>query len=79
MLDFSPAGLAGAVIGTGIAAVAYRWLVALLDRGLRAQTRSAGGENRSPLERALLLRVVLATDIVIFAGLGYWLGVTIWG
>jgi hypothetical protein len=78
MIDISPAGLAGAVIGTAIAAVAYHWLVAVLDRGLRAQTRSAGGENSSPLERALLLRVVLATDIAIFAGLGYWLGATIW-
>ena len=31
------------------------------------------------LEHALLLRVVLATDIIVFAGIGYWLGAMIGG
>jgi hypothetical protein len=78
MIDISPAGLAGAVIGRVIAAVAYRWIVALVERGLREQHRSDGRTTSEALEAPVLLRVLLATDIVIFAGLGYWLGVTFW-
>jgi hypothetical protein len=78
MIDLSAAGLAGAVIGTAIAALIYGRLAALLERSLlreRSQTRGDG----EPVERALLLRVVLATDIIIFAGIGYWLGTVIAG
>ena len=35
--------------------------------------------NARPLERGLLLRVVLAADIIVFAGIGYWLGAMIGG
>jgi hypothetical protein len=78
MIDISPAGLAGAAIGTVIAAVAYRWIVVLVERGLREQQRSEGRTTSEALEAPVLLRLLLATDIFVFAGLGYWLGATFW-
>jgi hypothetical protein len=79
MLDISPAGLLGAVIGTAVAAWVYRPLSALVDRGLAKLPRSEGATEREPIERGLLLRFVLAADILIFAGAGYWLGAIIGG
>jgi hypothetical protein len=84
MLDISPAGLLGAALGTVLAAVAYVPLAAAVGRGLRTRPRTGqtGEPDAAPrggLERALLLRLVLAADIVVFAGLGYWLGAAIGG
>ena len=79
MVDLSPAGLLGAVIGTAIAALVYGRVVAWVERALRARDRSESGMEGEALEHALLLRVVLATDIIVFAGIGYWLGAMIGG
>ena len=79
MVDLSPAGLLGAVIGTAIAALVYGRVVALVERVLRARDRSESGMEGEAFERALLLRVVLAIDIIVFAGIGYWLGAMIGG
>jgi uncharacterized protein involved in cysteine biosynthesis len=79
MIDLSPAGLAGAVIGTAIAALIYGRLAALVERSLLTRERSQSSGDAEPIERALLLRAVLATDIIVFAGIGYWLGIVIAG
>ena len=79
MLDISPAGLLGAAVGTAIAALAYGPLAALAERRFQALDRSKGLGQGELLERGLLRRVVLAADIFLFAGVGYWLGAAIGG
>jgi hypothetical protein len=79
MPDISPTGLLGAVIGTVVAAVAYRPLAMLVEQGLAALARSDRSAEFEPFERGLLLRVVFALDLFLFAGVGYWLGATIGG
>jgi hypothetical protein len=81
MIDLSLAGLLGAVLGTVAAAVAYAPLVEFAERSLRARDPSASAEERSALEREipLLRRALLAVDIIVLAGLGYWLGQMIGG
>jgi hypothetical protein len=87
MIDLSFAGLFGAFIGTAIAALAYVPLVALIERHLRARAASQNDDaNGSSAEQetlqqeiSLLRRSVLAADIIVFAGLGYWLAATIAG
>ena len=70
MIELSLAGLVGAFAGTVVAAFAYAPLVIALQRGLAL---------RAPEEISILRRAVLAMDILIFAGLGYWLGTLLSG
>jgi hypothetical protein len=87
MIDLSFAGLIGAFIGTAIAGLAYVPLVSLIERHLRARAASEStDENRNQAEQEtlkqeiyLLRRSVLAADIIVFAGLGYWLAATLAG
>ena len=67
MIDFSLAGLLGAVLGTVAAAVAYGPLVAFVERSFRPRDPAASAEERSALEREipLLRRAVLAVDIIV--------------
>jgi hypothetical protein len=87
MMDLSLAGLIGAFIGMAIAAVAYAPLVSLLERFLRAgaacdsaeKGRTGSEQETSQQEISLLRRGVLAADIIVFAGFGYWLAATLVG
>jgi hypothetical protein len=86
MIDLSFAGLIGAFIGTAIAGLAYVPLVSLIERHLRARASESTDENRNQAEQetlkqeiSLLRRGVLAADIIVFAGLGYWLAATLAG
>jgi hypothetical protein len=87
MIDLSFAGLIGAFIGTAIAGLAYVPLVSSIERHLRARAASEStDENRNQAEQEtlkqesyLLRRSVLAADIIVFAGLGYWLAATLAG
>ena len=74
MINLSLAGLLGAVIGTVIAALVYVPLVDFVERGLRS--RADSGAERETLEQeiSLLRRAVFAVDVLVFAGIGYWLG-----
>lgn len=73
MINLSLAGLIGAVIGTVVAALVYVPLVTFVERGMRSRAdRVAEGEILEQ-EISLLRRAVLAADIIVFAGLGYWL------
>ena len=76
MMDLSLAGLIGAVIGTIIAALAYVPLLTFVERGLRSRVSAGSADERESFERetSLLRRAVLAVDIIVFAGIGYWLG-----
>jgi hypothetical protein len=81
MIDISLAGLIGAIVGTAIAALAYGRLVALVEQALRMRGPRATVEERRSLEseKAMLRRALLAIDIIVFAGVGYALGVRLWG
>jgi hypothetical protein len=73
MINLSLAGLIGAMIGTAVAAVIYHLSIGVLERAMRekpptAEVREAG------LSPSIVRRAVLTVDLVIFAGLGYWLG-----
>ena len=76
MTDLSLAGLLGAFVGTIIAAVAYGPLVAVIERGFMSRAPAESAEERRTLEQemAILRRAVLAADILVLAGIGYWLG-----
>jgi hypothetical protein len=76
MMELSLAGLVGAVIGTVVAALAYVPLVTYVERALRSRASSGGVDERETFEQevSLLRRAVLAADIIVFAGIGYWLG-----
>jgi glycerol uptake facilitator-like aquaporin len=81
MLDLSLAGLLGAMAGTAVAAVCYGPLVTVVERGFRARGQPQTVEQRAAFgqELAVLRRAVLAIDILLFAGLGYWLGTLVEG
>jgi hypothetical protein len=76
MMDLSLAGLMGAVIGTIVAALAYVPLLTFVERGLRSRVSAGSAEERESVEQeaSLLRRAVLTVDIIVFAGIGYWLG-----
>jgi hypothetical protein len=78
MMDISGPGLLGAFVGTAVAALLYRPLTLLLERGI-ARLMSSESSEHEPIERGVLYRVVLAGDILVCAGAGYWLGATMGG
>jgi hypothetical protein len=78
MIDISFSGLIGAFIGTAIAAFAYAPLVSSIERHLRTRAAGEGAAEHvhhgvMQQEISLLRRGLLAADIIVFAGLGYWL------
>jgi hypothetical protein len=82
MIEISLAGLVGAVIGIVVAALAYAPILAWVQRHLGMRPGSGEGERpEQAVEHALSLlpRVVLAGDILLFAGLGYWLAAMLAG
>jgi predicted DNA-binding transcriptional regulator len=80
MIGISLAGLAGAAVGIVVAALIYGWLAAAIERWVRAR-RVPTAEDRATFvqELALLRRGVLAFDILICGGIGYWIGDSIAG
>jgi hypothetical protein len=81
MLDISLAGLIGAIAGTVVAGVSYHLSIGALDRRMRERAQTQTAEEREKAEAALSImrRFVLTTDLLLFAGLGYWIGSTYWG
>jgi len=74
MMNLSLVGLIGAVIGTIIAAMVYVPLITFVERGVRSRADGAAEGETLEQEISLLRRAVLAADIIVFAGIGYWLG-----
>jgi Na+/glutamate symporter len=80
MIAISYAGLAGATVGLLVAALIYGPLAAAVERRLRAR-RVPAAEDQATFAQDLSLvrRGVLAFDILVFGGLGYWIGHSIGG
>jgi hypothetical protein len=78
-MELSLAGLVGAVLGTMLSAALYGPLIDIIERGLRRN--GALPEDRTSLanEIALLRRGILAADMLLCAGLGYWIGLKLGG
>jgi hypothetical protein len=76
MIDISLAGLVGAVLGIVIAAAVYGTVIDAIERWLTAHREP---QEHPDGEVALLRRGVLAVDMLLFAGLGYWIGYKISG
>jgi hypothetical protein len=73
MMEISLAGLVGAMIGTVVAGIAYGTTIDAVERWLTAR-RSPQEQKTAGTELALLRRGVLTVDLLVFAGLGYWIG-----
>ncbi|MCC6890007.1 MAG: hypothetical protein IT536_15860 [Hyphomicrobiales bacterium] len=79
MLDISLAGLIGAIAGTILAGVAYHLLIGLVEEAVRGRAARASDGERLELTLAVVRRTVLVADLLLFAGLGYWIGARLWG
>ena len=54
-------------------------MIGFVEKSLRAHDQSQTAEEREAFERkiAVMRRIVLALDILLFGGLGYWIGETL--
>ncbi|HEY6254981.1 MAG TPA: hypothetical protein VIY51_04220 [Xanthobacteraceae bacterium] len=78
-MDLSLAGLIGAVLGTIVSAVIYGRLVDAIEGALRKRRGAGDDQATFTQEIALLRRGILAADMLLCAGLGYWVGQKIGG
>jgi hypothetical protein len=76
MINLSLAGLIGAMLGAMIAAVTYHLFIGVFERKWRERERRLSAEERNSgdLTLSAIRRLVLTVDLLVFAGLGYWLG-----
>ena len=73
-MELSLAGLIGAVVGTIASALVYGRLVDAIEGTVRKARGAPDDHATFAQEIALLRRGVLAADMLLFAGLGYWVG-----
>jgi hypothetical protein len=78
-MELSLAGLIGAVLGTAVSAALYGPLVDAVEGALRKRRAATEERGTFAQEIALLRRGILAADMLLCAGVGYWIGVTIGG
>jgi hypothetical protein len=78
-MELSLAGLIGAALGTGVSALIYGRLIDAVEGSLRKGRAEGEDPATFAQELALLRRGILAADMLLCAGLGYWIGVKIGG
>jgi hypothetical protein len=78
-MELSLAGLIGAVLGTIVSAAIYGPLIDAIERVLRKRRTVTDDRATFAQEIALLRRGILAADMLLCAGVGYWIGLTIGG
>jgi hypothetical protein len=78
-IGISLGGLIGAIIGTIVAAFAFGPMASFVERGLKLMRGTEPQDHTSSSEIALLRRGVLAFDLLVFCGGGYWIGNVIGG
>ena len=78
-MEISLAGLVGAAIGTAASALFYGRLVDAIEAGLRRGRTEAEDSAAFAAELGLLRRGILAADMLLCAGLGYWIGLKVGG
>ncbi len=64
-----------------MAAANYFAVIGFVEKSLRSHDQSQTAEEREVFERKIgvMRRTVLALDILLFGGLGYWIGETLGG
>jgi hypothetical protein len=77
MFDISLAGLIGAFVGTIIAGVNYHLFIGAMERAMQKPDNTPEERDAAEAKLSLLRRVVLTVELLVFAGLGYWIGKTI--
>ena len=78
-MDLSLAGLIGAVLGTVVSAAIYGRLIDVIETAFRKGRGAQDDQATFAQEIALLRRGVLAADMLLCAGLGYWIGQKVGG
>jgi hypothetical protein len=80
-MDLSLPALLGAMLGTIVGAINYAVIMRIVEPRLRALDKSQSREELEEFERkiALMRRIILAIEVVVFAAIGYWLGRTFGG
>ena len=80
-MELPLAGLLGAMVGTMLGAINYAVIVGFVVGRLRALDTSQTAQEREAFEEkiALMRRLILGLDIVVFGGIGYWFGNTVGG
>ena len=78
-MELSLAGLIGAVLGTILSAALYGPLIDAIEGALRKHRAVTDDRATFTQELALLRRGILAADMLLCAGIGYWIGLTIGG
>jgi hypothetical protein len=78
-VDISLAGLLGAIAGTVLAAVNYYVIIGVLEKAMREGAKTAEERDGIETKLSLVRRLILVVDLFVFAGIGYWLGHTLWG
>ena len=78
-MELSLAGLIGAVLGTIASAAFYGPLIDAVERALRKRRLRTDDPATFAQEIALLRRGILAADMLLCAGIGYWIGLMIGG
>jgi hypothetical protein len=80
-MEFSLAGLIGAVVGCVLGVINYAVIVGFVEGRLRALDTSQAPAERAEFERkiSLMRRIILGIDIVAFAAVGYLFGKTVGG
>ena len=81
MIDLSLGGLVGVIVGTVVAAVNYAMVIGFVEKSLRTHDHSETPEERAKFESKLgiMRRAVLGFDLLLFGGLGYWIGDAVGG
>ena len=78
-MEPSLAGLIGAVLGTMVSAVFYGPLIDAVEGVLRKRRAVTDDPATFAQEIAVLRRGILAADMLLCAGVGYWIGLAIGG
>jgi hypothetical protein len=78
-MELSLAGLIGAVLGTMVSAVFYGPLIDAVEGALRKRRAATDDSATFAQEIAVLRRGILAADMLLCAGVGYWIGLAIGG
>jgi uncharacterized membrane-anchored protein YhcB (DUF1043 family) len=80
-MDLSLPALLGAMLGTVVGVINYAVIMRIVEPRLRALDKSQSREELEEFKRkiALMRRIILAIEVVVFAAIGYWLGRTFGG
>ena len=73
-MDLPLAGVIGAVVGTGVGLIDYGIIAGIIRRLIAKQ---AG--NIDPRRVDLVMKGVFVVNTLVFAGLGWWVGVSVAG